>query len=630
MVSMKLNFVMLFIRCLSNFPTNKLIVGALLTSLFLLTGCESPVKKETEYTTREIVIQRADKLISQARQASSPERDQLMLQAAEIYFQQGYPNRANEAISAINKTQLALQPLAQYSLLGADLALLNDDFFAAREFLTNFTVERSITQLPITVQQRWYSQRAQLFDLLGEDQLSLTEYLALSATLTDPQEISATHEKLWGVLSRISSSDLQQQLSTEQNQINLGWLQLADISRNSQGDMQQLQKNIGLWYNTWNWHPAAMYPPASLAAISNIADSLPKNIALLLPLSGRLGASGKTTRDGFLSAYYQVLQHGSTPPHIRIYDTISQPDITTLYQQAVTDGAELVLGPLYRPNVEALNQLGDLPVPTITLNYLPSDTTPVAANLYQFGLSTTDEARQVAQRAWLDGHRRAITIMPDSSLGQRIFKAFEQEWSALGGDLVASGEYKKDQVDFTTVIKPLLLIDQSLARTKRLQKTLNLSIQTGPERRRFDADMVFIQASPTQGRQIKPMLDYFYAGDLPVYATSQIYTGRNDPGKDRDLDKIMFAAMPWTLPNSDSSSTKPDANLHPSYQQIFALGVDAYQVHQGIRQLEIIPAARLYGSTGTLRLEQGKVLRQQPWAEFRYGKVQKAKTPTTH
>jgi len=114
-----------------------------------------------------------------------------------------------------------------------------------------------------------------------------------------------------------------------------------------------------------------------------------------------------------------------------------------------------------------------------------------------------------------------------------------------------------------------------------------------------------------------------------VYATSQIYAGHNNPGKDRDLDKITFAAMPWTLPNSGNSATKPDANLHPSYQQLFAMGVDAYQVHQGIKQMDLIPAARLYGNTGTLRLEDGKVLRQQPWAIFKNGRVRHAKTPAT-
>ncbi len=52
--------------------------------------------------------------------------------------------------------------------------------------------------------------------------------------------------------------------------------------------------------------------------------------------------------------------------------------------------------------------------------------------------------------------------------------------------------------------------------------------------------MVFLLSYPSKARQIMPLLKYYYAGDVPVYATSSVYTGGVNVMKDRDLNGIIF------------------------------------------------------------------------------------------
>ncbi len=602
-------------------PTLSLLVAGL-----LLSGCPAPGPKpgDQEYTTRQTGIQQAEELLRSAEQANSQQRETAMLQAAELFADEQQLKRAQTTLAGIDPNRLPLRPLADYVLLSAELALQEDNFSVARDLLTNRELERQQLQLPIATQQRWHKQRADVFDLLGEEQNALKEYIALSALLDDNQEIARIHNRLWQTLGRIPQGTVQQLIDKEQDPVRRGWYMLSDLSRSNQGDIHRLQQEIDRWRNDWPDHPATLNPPQALSAIKQIVANLPQHLALLLPLHGNHGTAGATVRDGFMAAYYQVINRQGTPPKLRIYDTSQAENISAVYHNAVNNGAALVIGPLRKENVDALNNLNALPVPVVTLNYLADKSVTPAQNLFQFGLSAADEAREVARRAWLEGHRTAMAIIPQTDLGERALTAFQGEWESRGGTLVVTARYQKSQVDFSEVIKPALLVHQSEQRARQLSRLLGKRLKATPERRRQDLDMVFMQADHVQARQIKPMLDFFYAADLPVYATSQVYSGTVDPGKDRDLEKVKFSAMPWTLPGATLGTTTPESGLHPTYQQLFALGIDAYQIHQSVLQMKVLPETRLFGSTGTLRLDNGRILREQPWAVFRNGKVKPA------
>ena len=84
--------------------------------------------------------------------------------------------------------------------------------------------------------------------------------------------------------------------------------------------------------------------------LSRIVEEQPQNIALVLPLNGKLGAIGHAIRDGFIAAHYQLTPASS----LKIYDS-TKGEIVDIITRAVSDGAELVIGPLDREKVTAIN-----------------------------------------------------------------------------------------------------------------------------------------------------------------------------------------------------------------------------------------------------------------------------------
>ena len=77
-------------------------------------------------------------------------------------------------------------------------------------------------------------------------------------------------------------------------------------------------------------------------------------------------------------------------PDIRIYDT-STGSIQSVYNQAVADEADMIVGPLRQSQVESLTTAPLLPIPTLALNRLDNRQLPQPENFYQFGLSPLDE-----------------------------------------------------------------------------------------------------------------------------------------------------------------------------------------------------------------------------------------------
>ncbi len=357
------------------------------------------------------------------------------------------------------------------------------------------------------------------------------------------------------------------------------------------------------------------------AAEASAPAQSPSRIALLVPLHGAVASTGQAVRNGFLTAYYQQKESGEVP-QIDVIDT-SQGNITQLYQQAVANGATMVVGPLTKENVRSLAQMGNLSVPTIALNTLDDNTS--ARNLYQFGLSPIEEAQQVALQAKKAGYSRALVIYPAGSWGQGVVNAFAQTWREQGGAVIDSYAFTPNS-DLGNGIRQLLQVTGLTARGARADKNIQ------PQRRQ-DVDVVFLVAFPKQARQIKPLLAYYYAQDLPVYATSLVYSGNPSPQNDRDLDGIIFCDMPWELePNQGKIAdlrSRVMALWPESYQRsprIYAFGIDAYQLTRYLDQ--VVQGSGYPGMTGVLYLGQdGRILRGLSWAKMQNGVPQLVAKP---
>ncbi len=359
--------------------------------------------------------------------------------------------------------------------------------------------------------------------------------------------------------------------------------------------------------------------------ITGLSYAAPTRITLLLPLHGNYAESSQAIRDGFITAYYQSLSQDASPPTIRIINT-SNADIVTLYRQAIDQGANVIVGPLSKDDGLQLVQAGPLSVPTLILNNLPL--TQNVSNLYQLSLSPEDEVIQVAAKARKAGRKNAAIIVPSSPWGQRVAQVFLTQWQAQGGKVIGEMFYESPE-KLAGQIAQLMHVDESEKRVKLLQQQLHTKIRSFPYRRQ-DVDMVFLVAKPEIARELRPLLDFYYADKIPVYATSHLYAGSLNPQLDKDLNGVLFCAIPWEIaPQTLSPGLQAIWDNAQKFwpqtmriqPQFFALGVDSYRLAR--QMLTGVTITEVEGVTGHLTLQANKIwYRQLPWAEMVEGQPQ--------
>ncbi len=336
-------------------------------------------------------------------------------------------------------------------------------------------------------------------------------------------------------------------------------------------------------------------------------------IALLLPLSGRLADAGQAIRDGFLAAYFDIPV--AMRPAVRVYDAAG--DAAPVLHKALEEGATFVVGPLSKENVAALRALADGKVPILALNHLP-DADPAPQHFYQFTLAPEDEARQIAAHALSEGQKIAAVLVPSGDWGQRVRQAFAVAFTAGGGQLATTETYATDTTDFSDILVPLLGFEASQKRYQSVNALVGGGLVFTP-RRRDDIDFVFFAGQPVHARLIRPQLKFHYAGDLPVYATSDIH----DPqaSSNQDLEGIVFLDIPWLVSDDEAIRKLREtvAQLWPGdarhVGRLFALGYDAAMLVSPLKAGEGIDS--LSGLTGRLTLgTNGRIRRSLTWATF--------------
>ena len=203
--------------------------------------------------------------------------------------------------------------------------------------------------------------------------------------------------------------------------------------------------------------------------------------------------------------------------------------------------------------------------------------------------------------------------------------AFAQRFFELGGEIVSNESYTAKETDFSPAIRRLLGVDRSEQRIIEMKALLGGKI-TAEARRRQDIDFIFLPAATRNARLIKPVLDFFYALNLPIYSTSRIFSGLPDPVNDRDLDRIRFPDMPWMIANNielESLRTFLQGswpNRNTSYNRLYGLGMDIFSILPHLQRMRDNPLLHYQGLSGILSIDaNGVVHRQMLWARFEQG-----------
>lgn len=607
-----------------NLSTNTLTTILLSALVFSLVSCSSTPPQagkrgQTSAKTQTVKVNPAA-LLEQAKQSQSPERENLILRAAQAYIDTGKFNLARGLVVDMQPDALNDQAYVNYTDVVSTLALQEQANFVAYGILTKPRLEQQWQAMEPDLEIALREKRAQVFSLLGEAKNGINERIQLAALLGKSRQ-QANQDAIWKDLMSLPYSDLLELAQIEQGDVARGWYSLAAINKNNQTDLEQQRQQLQGWLQQWRQHPARDSLPNDLRVLQTLIDKQPKQIALLLPMQGKLAEAGEAVHDGFFAAYYQALANGRQTPEVRQYD--STGDAIGAYQQAIDEGADLVIGPIEKEKVSELSLMPSLEVPVLSLNYPDAPPAQPLKGFYQFGLAIEDEARQVARQAFLEGHRQAMVIIPSQEWSERSARAFTAEWENLGGTVVNRTQFQAG-TNYSKLVEDAMLIEQSKIRARELQQLLGIKLETLP-RSRTDVDMIFLIADPAQARQIKPTFAFHYAGKIPVYATSQVYSGQPNPKADRDLNGIRFNTMPWLF--DTNSSEKQAVAQHTKsaavYGRLHALGADAFRLYARLPQLEQVPDMRIYGATGALHmLDDGRIEREQIWVRFRNGEAQ--------
>ncbi len=314
-----------------------------------------------------------------------------------------------------------------------------------------------------------------------------------------------------------------------------------------------------------------------------------RHIALLLPLkSASFGAAAEAFRLGFSTA--AEFQRG-LPVEIQPTGDATD-DILKAYRSAVQANPALIVGPLTRGAVTALLE-EPLTIPTLALS-TPDIQGSLPNNLYLFGLNVESEARQAARLAYARKFRKAVTITAQNTFSKRIQAAFTDEWLKLGG----------------TLLERLFFAPNQNAHPK-IRAALA----------RLEPDMFFIAADAERARAVRPYLD----ATIPTYATSLIYGGRSEGGRNVDLNQIRFVEMPWFL-QADHPAVliypRPANPMPVELERFYALGIDAWRVSAALLDRETLANTPfLDGVTGQIVLDAHHFNRELSAAEFRLGEM---------
>lgn len=542
--------------------------------------------------------------------------------------------RAVAALARSEQLPRALQLFYSFHVsdtdyLGQELLRLTKAHLALAERHPSQTVELLTEPLrsgtPDIYLNDYHALHAEAFALTGNRLEAARELMQREKYLTMKELVTANQQRIWSLLTSMSERALQQLRTAPPPDVVSGWMELVSIAKIYQLSPIRLKEQLTQWHSKYPNHPISDDILNALMQRKPEDVAYPDRIALMLPLTGKFAKAGEAARDGFLAAYYS--RRPNANQKVRIYDTGDDTNkFRDLYQTAVKDGAQFVVGPLQKEAMQQLLQLDELPVPTLSLNSLPEEERPLRANLYQFSLSPEEEARQVADRTWLDGYVNAAVLIPAGPWGERMLQAFRERWLAVGGRILEVQTYDPAKMDYSNSIQALLNIDESYKRSRRVASTLRHEVKFTPQRRE-DIDYIFLAAYPVQGRQIQPQLNFYHATEVPVYSTSHIYTGSLNQERDRDMDGVMFGDMPWVL-----SGSTLHRNLHlelepniseagNTLQRVYALGIDAFNVIGALNTLRKYPYERFDGETGSLSLDNNLHIRRQlTWVKFRAGR----------
>ncbi|AGO57093.1 penicillin-binding protein activator LpoA [Serratia plymuthica 4Rx13] len=650
---------------------------AVIAAALFLAGCPSQAPQTPPANIQDEASASSDYYLKQLQQSSDDNKADWQLLAIRALLREGKLPQASEQLNQLSKNLSSVQQVER-QLLTAELQVANKSYVSARSTLGHLdSGSLSANQLV-----RFY--QAQIAANQGKPSLPLIRAYVAQEPLLTGKAHQTNLDQTWQALLQLTPQDMNSLVINANENVLQGWLDLLRVYQDNKQDPDLLKAGIKDWQNRYPQNPAAKTLPTQLNQVLNFTQASTSKIALLLPLNGQAKVFADAIQQGFeaakngVAAPAQVQQqqpannpvqaaapadanaNGAvstsapsadaapvtaaqpstpsnaqiTPPQatnaqIKVYDTTSQP-LAALLTQAQQDGATLVVGPLLKENVDQLSGSNT------TLNVLAlnqPETPKDNPNICYFALSPEDEARDAARHIWEQQKRQPLLLIPRGSFGDRVAKAFNQEWQKLGGQTVlqqgigSAGELRQavNSGGIRMSGTPI-----SAAPAPQAVTIAGLTIPAPPSdvpaESGGNVDAVYIVATQSQLTLIKPMIDMATTSRSKpaMYASSRSYQAGAGPDFRLEMEGLQFSDIPLLAGANPQLLQQASSRFRNDYSlvRLYAMGMDAWTLANHFAEMRQLPGFQVSGTTGMLTASPSCVInRKLPWLQYRQGMV---------
>lgn len=533
--------------------------------------------------------------------------DRLLIRAAEAWLAADQPDAAELALGRIGIAALTDRDLVRLDLAQAELAMRRGDLANAGWLLAS-----AAGRLPESLEGRHARLEARLLELQ-----SRPVHGALAALRQAVDEPDFDGDTALSLMLEFPVADLERVLYQVGDQPELlPWLDLVISARENLLDDPGLDEALEAWQRRWSELGYSADQARRWIAAWRQTRPMPERITVLLPAADTpLYRPGKALREGILAGWLGLSPQRRPRLDFRYIESASE-DVVAAWFDARDNGTDFLIGPLDRRQAQALAELPDAGViPTLLLN-LPEEIerlNEAGGEMAALALPPEAEAELAAIHALAMGRRRALVLSQHSDWGERVAGAFIDTFALGGGLILADRIYDPEKPDHSTLLREVLEVDESQGRIDRIAGLLDERVESVAQRR-SDVDVIFLAARASDGRLLRPQLEFFDAGDLTLMATSYIVDGAPKPERDRDLDGITTPMPPWFLDFTAAGAVRQRAASlyagldNATLSRLHALGRDAIALVPWLSMMRADPTLTLPGMMGELSLPDDHII----------------------
>jgi branched-chain amino acid transport system substrate-binding protein len=205
-----------------------------------------------------------------------------------------------------------------------------------------------------------------------------------------------------------------------------------------------------------NSHFFSSTPPPQAAAPATPATTIGTGqvkVGLILPLSagGNAGLAGQAMRN---AAEMALAEFNSPNVQLLVEDDAGNADNSrAVAQQALDQGAAIILGPLFAQSVSVVGQVTEpRNIPMIAFS---TDANVAAAGVYLLSFLPESDVDRIVQYASSTGKRSYAALVPGNPYGSVVEAAFRTDVARHGGQIVALEHYPHDPAGMAAPVRAI-------------------------------------------------------------------------------------------------------------------------------------------------------------------------------